>query len=445
MSLPALRRGALLATLGLSLAALPACSGDEKPATDKEAEAGAEGKAGKGKAETKTAVEPPAPRQDALEGDPTQSLFLAQAWFWRDENNKPKPGPARLQIWRQGAEGWKASYLEDGESNVFHKVILQEDGTLVTIGAEGAKLKTWKHEGGTWTSETLYENSWGGKFNRLRDIEVGDVDGDGKDEWVIATHDAGVITVYEPDEKTHVELDKKADTFVHEIEIGDVDGDGKKEFFATPSDRNQANKSQHGEIVMYKHDGSSYVRSIVDPGEDTHAKEILIADIEGDGTDEFFGVMEAQTDDKKKVIKPVTISQYTPKEGGGFDMAEIASIDDRQTRFLLAGDFDGDGRKEMVAAAMKTGIYLLDSEVDEESGEVKWTSQKFESDSSGFEHATIARDLDGDGTMELYVAADDQRELRKYTWDAEGKTFKRELLGRLEESTITWNIEAGTL
>ena len=31
--------------------------------------------------------------------------------------------------------------------------------------------------------------SWGGKFNRLRDIEVGDVDGDGKDELVLATED----------------------------------------------------------------------------------------------------------------------------------------------------------------------------------------------------------------------------------------------------------------
>lgn len=454
-SVPQLRAlfgGALVASLALPLA-LVACSGGdgggEAPV--------AEGKAGKGKAKGgkgKAAAEPakgPEPRQDALEGDPTEALILAQAWFWKDENNKPKPGPARLQIWRKGEAGWKATLLEDGESNVFHKVVLQDDGTLITIGAEGAKLKTWKHADGKWTSETLYENTWGGKFNRLRDFEMGDVDGDGKDEWVIATHDFGVITVYEPDTKEHVELDKKADTFVHEIEIGDIDGDGKKEFFATPSDRNQANKSQHGEIVMYKHDGSTYVRSVVDPGEDTHAKEILIADIEGDGTDEFFGVMEAQTDDKKQVIKPVTIRQYTPKvnEDGtpaeGFDIAEIASIEDRQTRFLLASDFDGDGEQELVAAAMKTGIYYLDSAVDEASGARTWTAQRFETDSSGFEHATIARDLDGDGTLELYVAADDQRELRKYTWDAENKTFNRELLGRLQDSTITWNIEAGKL
>lgn len=432
----------VILALGVAVSGLSACNETDSP-SDKAAGAGGEAAAGdKAAADAETPAAPTA-RQDKLTGDPAPALILSQAWFWKDAAGKPKPGPARLQIWRQGAEGWTASYLEDSESNVFHKTVQQEDGSLVTIGAEGAKLKTWKHGEGGWTSETLYQNSWGGKFNRLRDIEMGDVDGDGKDEWVIATHDAGVITVYEPDAKTHVELDMKPDTFVHEIEIGDIDGDGKNEFFATPSDRNTAKKSQHGEIVMYRHDGGNYVRSVVDPGEDTHAKEILIADIDADGTDEFFGVMEAQTDDKKTIIKPVTVRHYVPQEDGSFTINEIVSIEDRQTRFLLSGDFDGDGELELVAAAFKTGLYLLDSTVDK--GVRTWTAQRFESDSSGFEHATIASDLDGDGVLELYVAADDQRELRKYTWNTEGKTFDRELLGRLEASTITWGIEAGRL
>ena len=38
-----------------------------------------------------------------------------------------------------------------------------------------------------WTSETLWTRKWGGKFNRLRDVEIGDVNGDGKDDIVIAT------------------------------------------------------------------------------------------------------------------------------------------------------------------------------------------------------------------------------------------------------------------
>ena len=87
------------------------------------------------------------------------------------------------------------------------------------------------------SQDKLWSQSWGGKFDRLRDIEIGDVDGDGKDEYVIATHDYGVVAVYNPaedgGEPEVIELSKKADTFVHEIEIGDIEGDGTLEFFAT--------------------------------------------------------------------------------------------------------------------------------------------------------------------------------------------------------------------
>ncbi len=243
---------------------------------------------------------------------------------------------------------------------------------------------------------------------------------------------------------TVVELDAKPDTFVHEIEIGDMDGDGKLEFFATPSDRNKANTSQAGLIVMYKYDGTTYKRTTVDGGEHTHAKEILAADINGDGKSEFFSVLEAELSGKT-IKKPVEVRQYIPKGDGTFEHQSVAKIKDRQTRFLVAADFDGDGFKELVAAAMKTGLYLIDGEASED-GKITWAEPVvFDRMSGGFEHAVLASDLDGDGKVELYVAADDQRELKRYDWDAEGKTFKRTKLGSLQELTFTWNIEVGKL
>jgi hypothetical protein len=432
----------LSALLGLST--LAACGEDEKkPAADKKPAAGKDaGKASAAAAEY-------APKQDALEGDAKPALLLSQAWFMTDAAGKPKPGPARIQVWRQGAAGWESSLLEDGESNVFHKTIITGDRELVTIGAEGAHLKRWRYADGKWSSETLWSQSWGGKFNRLRDIEIGDVDGDGQDEWVIATHDAGVVAVAEldGDKVTVTEMDQKADTFVHEIEIGDIDGDGKLEFFATPSDRNKANASQPGLIVMYKHDGEKYVRTTVDGGEHTHAKEILATDLDGDGTSEFMSVLEAETGPNKEITSPVKIRLYTPDGKGGFTHEDIATIDDRQTRFVLAEDFDGDGRKEIVAAAMKTGLYFIDATVEGKGkgAKVTWSMSKFDAASSGFEHAMVAHDMDGDGTPELYVAADDQRELKQYTWSADKKTFDKKLLGRLNDKTITWNVVGGTL
>ncbi len=424
--------GGLLTVGTIAAFAWSACSGDSAPEPTEKTDPTAKKK-----------VDPPTPQQEALEGGPYPTLLLSQAWFWKDENKKSKPGPARLEIWRQGPSGWQATRLEDGDSNVFHKAIQRDDGWVYTIGAEKALVKRWKHDGGKWASQTLWEKSWGGKFNRIRDLEFGDVDGDGEDEAVVATHDAGVVAVLNlkgsgPAEV--VELDQKKDTFVHEIEIGDIDGDGKKEFFATPSDRNSADKSQHGEVVMYRFDGTGYKRSVVDPGEGTHAKEILCADIDGDGDDELFSVQEAVLENKR-IVKPVEVREYKQESDGTFSYGALATIDDRQTRFLVPGDFDGDGQLELVAAAMKSGLYLL----DRDGPEGTWTSTRFETDSSGFEHATLAADLDGDGKLELYVAADDQGELVRYTWDAEKKTFSRQLIGKLQPRVFTWNLQAARL
>jgi hypothetical protein len=416
-------------TLGVALTALAACKGNSDQAATKSGAAGA-----------------PAPVQEALDGSPRPALLLTQAWFWTDSTGKPNPGPARLDIWRQGENGaWTRTRLEDAESNVFHKAI-QLDDQILTIGAEGANLKLWGHAGGKWSSETIWSRKWGGRFQRLRDIEIGDVDGDGKDEWVIATHDAGVVAVIDPGENggkaVVTEMDEKADTFVHEIEIGDIDGDGKLEFFATPSDRNIAHGSQAGGVVMYRYDGNKYVRTWVEHQEGTHAKEILARDLDGDGKAELFSVLEAEVDpaDKKKIKKPVEVRQYHLQDDGTFTHESIATIPDRQTRFLVPADFDGDGKMELIAPALSTGIYHL---TPPGRGSGAWNVTLIDADSSGFEHAAYAADLDGDGVPELYVAADDQKQLRRYTF-ADGK-FTRETIGSIDASTLTWNITTGKL
>jgi hypothetical protein len=384
----------------------------------------------------------PEPVQQALSGPKRPALLLAQAWFWTDAEGRPKPGPARLDIWREGSGGWEYTRLEDADSNVFHKAMPYEDGIL-TIGAEGAMLKKWTFADGQWKASKLWEKSWGGRFNRLRDVEIGDVDHDGEQELIIATHDAGVVAVVDFGKngvKT-TEMDGKPDTFIHEIEIGDIDGDGKLEFFATPSDRNRANQSQAGGVVMYRWNGKTYERSWVEHQEGTHAKEILAEDMDGDGKTELFSVLEAEVDpkDKTRLIKPVEIRQYTLGDDGTFSHHVVATIDDRLTRFLVPGDFDGDGQKELIAASFKRGIFYLTPPTGGGTETERWNVTLVDRDSSGFEHAVYATDLDGDGTIELYVAADDQRELRRYDYQGDG-TFKKTMLGKLDEDVITWNI-----
>ncbi len=374
------------------------------------------------------------------------SLLLAQAWLTK-EGGKITPQPAKLAIWTKGDEGWTSSELLDPDSNVFHKAMAY-DGGILTIGAMGAKLKHWKRDGDAWAGTTLWEKSWGGKFDRLRDVELGDVDGDGKDDIVIATHDQGVVAVGKINDDGTVgfqEMDQKADTFVHEIEIGDIDGDGKNEFYATPSGRNSSSmESQEGGVRRYdlQDIDGTYVGTQVAHWDISHAKEILVADVDGDCTDELYAVREAHTrkDDKGKVqiLDPVTIYRVKPDGKGGYSNDPVATIDDKQLRFLVPGDVDGDGRMELVAASWKAGLFLL-----ELNTEGTFNRTLIDADSAGFEHATHVADIDGDGKVEIYVGADNQGAFNQYTWN--GKDFTKVNIGAIGERHFTWNIQDAEL
>ncbi len=385
----------------------------------------------------------PAPKCAAKAPAAANSLLMVQAWFDM-QNGKPMPQPAKMLIWRSGESGWTSEEVLDEGSNVFHKAVVWRQGVL-TIGAMGAALKHWKKEGDVWTSTTLFEKSWGGKFDRLRDLEIGDVNGDGKDDLVLATHDQGVVAVgSESDDGkwTFVEMDQAADRFVHEIEIGDVDGDGKNEFYATPSDRNRASmESQPGGVVRYDWDGTTYVRSSVAQWDVSHAKEILVADIDGDCTDELYAVREAHT--KKdaagavQIIDPVRIFRVN-KTADGWQQTDVASIDDKQMRFIVPGDVDGDGRMDLVAASMKKGLFVMRLQ----AGNV-FKAELIDADSGGFEHATHVADLDGDGKIEIYVAADKQSKLNQYKWN--GTKFDKATIGEIPKRHLTWNLQDGVL
>ena len=264
-----------------------------------------------------------------------------------------KPGPAKAVIFRKQGSRWVPETVEDPDSNVWHKGLPWRGG-LLTIGAQRALLKHWTRSEGKWSAKTLWEASFGGKFDRFRDVEVADLDGDGAEEIAIATHDMGVVAVGDenPDGSwTFQEFDKAPDTFVHEVEVGDVDGDGKVEFYVTPSARNKASGvSQPGGVVRYDHqDDGSYKRTPVVSWSESHAKEILVTDLMGDKHPELYVAKEGHVvkEDGKKVLKqPAQIVRMEPNGRGGYNEVVVAELPgEKQCRFLVAGDVNGDGQE----------------------------------------------------------------------------------------------------
>ncbi|GAB4196987.1 MAG: hypothetical protein OHK0013_04650 [Sandaracinaceae bacterium] len=377
----------------------------------------------------------------------SRGLLLAYSMFpVVDGQVQPTQGRARVELLIRENGAWRVDSFEDPGSNVFHKAMpfTPPGGQpgILTLSGMSAAVKLWRHGPNGWTSETLWTEEFGGRFNRMRDAEVGNLFGDG-DALAIATHDQGVTATirWQGGAPQVARIDARPNTFVHEIELGDLNGDGQIEVYATPSDPNDLDGGeQRGEVVRYVPGASSGgERTVVADLGNRHAKEIWVGDVDGDGRDELYVAVEAltrETGGQVQIVEPVEIRRYdadTPPNAG----VVIATIQDRLTRFLTVGDVDGDGRREMVAAAFSSGLWLLRPGTNPRS---EWASESIDRESSGFEHASILTDLDGDRRDELYVAADNQGEVRRYVW-VNGRP-RREVIHRRDNprTAMTWNI-----
>ena len=371
---------------------------------------------------------------DPIKREKSPAILMVQSVFERDAAGKIAPGPAVLSLFRKDGNQFTEERILDPESNVFHKAMPFEGGIL-TVGGEQAIVKKWTHDGAKWNGKTLWQRKWDGKFNRMRDVALGDLTGDGQDEMVIATHDMGVVGVGVKKEGTwaFTEYGLVADTFVHEVEIGDLEGDGKMEFYVTPSERNRANlTAQPGGVVRYDFQDGSFVSSKVAQWFDTHAKEITVSKVGGEKS-RLFAVKEASK------TQPVQVVELTKGPDGWQESVLVSLSGEKQARFLVVGDCDHDGAEEMVIAGMNTGLWLLDKDENE-----KWTVKIIDGTSGGFEQATHLADLDGDGKIEIYVASEKKgqpRQLRQYRWD--GEHFQRNIIATLEGMGLVWNLQDG--
>lgn len=436
-----------LVSLALSLMMLGACGGESNggtsappPATSESHEESA------GSQETPT---PPArPTQTAeVPASLPNGLLLAYSQFpVVDGRVGAQPGAALVEILTRSGGEWHVETIEDPSSNVFHKAMVYDppdgDPGILTFGATGAAVKLWRRGASGWQAETLWQATFGGRFDRMRDGEIADLFGDRRPAIAVATHDQGVVGVVRPRQGGYDvrELDRQANIFVHEIEIGDLNGDGTLEVYATPSEPNDLNGGeQSGRVVRYvpRENGA---RTVVADLGNRHAKEIWVGDVDGDHRDELYVAVEALTRGSGaniEIAEPVEIRRYEADTAPDAGVVVARIPNERLNRFLTVGDIDGDGHREMVAASFSQGLWLLRPGRDPRG---EWSIESIDRNSAGFEHAALMADLDENGIDELYVASDEQGELRRYVW-VNGRP-RREVIHRRDvpRSRMTWNI-----
>jgi len=429
--------GLRIGLLALGAGALAGC-GEQEAAPEAAPASGAAAPGARAAGTQAAPAQPPAAAPAA--DDLAQGLLVAVSRFEQGEGGAPKPHSELLFLRRRGGR-WEASTHEDPTAPVFHKALVfpvpGEGPTILTLGGStprgSAALKLWHRTPEGLRAEVVWEANFGGKFSRMRDAEIADLDADGTPGLAVATHDQGVVAWIEPrggggyDVR---ELDREADTFVHEIEVGDLDRDGVLEVYATPSEPNRLDGTpQPGKVVRYVPAAGKGRELVGDLGQ-RHAKEILVDDVDGDGADELYVSIEAAEGGSLEVRR----YDAGTDPAAGFAIATLA---DPMCRFLVAADFDGDGRKEMVASAKDTGIWLLRPGADPRAA---WQTSLVDADSRGFEHATAAADLDADGRAELYVASDDHKEIRRYVW-ADGRFARETIYARGgADNVLTWNL-----
>lgn len=385
---------------------------------------------------------------ETAETPSSKVLLAAQSSFSRNEKGRyTVPEAAKLLILRKQGARWTSDEIVDSESNVFHKgMILAEEGSepaIVTIGGEKAALKLWRRGDDGWEAETLWQPDFGGETNRLRDMEIADVTGDGQPEIVVATHDQGIVAVVQRTDEgwEPTELGREAGIWVHEVETGDVDGDGTAEIYFTPSHPNKGTGgAQPGKIGRFRWTGEQFERDEVVSWANRHAKEVMVTDLSGDGRPEVYTALEAETEAGSglggKLIRPVDLLRIT-RGDDGWTSDTVGTIEgERFCRFLIGGDLDGDDSAELLAASMTKGIWMFEPGVS-----APFEGRLLTGDTGGFEHAVLLADYDGDGNQELFVADDTHGRLVRYSW-ADGELSDPEVLDSrtIPPSAITWNL-----
>ena len=251
----------------------------------------------------------------------------------------------------------------------------------------GIQQRAWPDQGllvwyqsPTWQRQVISDN-----YRIRTDIEVADVDGDGRND-VVALTDQGLVWFRNPD-WTATLIDARK---LHDVEAADIDGDGKLDLVA----RNQQlfGYGDGGLLHFYRQEeGNRWVHTerAVPPGEG-----LKVADIDRDGRPD---VVVNQT----WFRNPGTLS-----DPSAWQAIEYCPSWHWPHAYLDVADVNGDGRIDIVMApAEPVGqtFRLSWCEAPALAGGA-WTEHVVDPQVESAMHALATGDFDGDGRVDLATA-----------------------------------------
>ena len=195
---------------------------------------------------------------------------------------------------------------------------------------------------------TLWQKDFGGKFSRMRDAEVADLYGDGRREHRGRHARPGRGRGAAPARRAASRRSSSTaqpDTFVHEVEVGDLDGDGVLEVYATPSEPNRLDGSACSRARWCATCPRAARSARWSPTSAIATRRrSWSTDVDGDGRDELYvvgrGPRRRGQAARRSGRDPPLRRRHAARRG-----RVIATLHDRLTRFLTAGDVDGDGKQ----------------------------------------------------------------------------------------------------
>ena len=334
--------------------------------------------------------------------------------------------------------------ISNNISNVEHKAAIGDidnDGLNEIVGGGGgggnpnynASLIVYRLMNNKWVEKLI----WMPPDVRVRDVEIGDVDNDNKNDIVAITHEKGVMGIFSFKNNEWIKrelMDKFSEiTYVHEVEIGDVDNDGLNEIFTTPTDPNvELGEKQPGIISMFKWDGNKFNRFQVDHFDDAHSKEIVIGDVDNDNRLELIASIDGLNN--PRTYLKIKKYEWINNELKGEIIWEFDN--ELKSRTMAVGDINNDGKNELLIGTSSSGLVYLYFKNN------KWFKESIDKDLPNI-HSVAIGDVDKDGLNDVIGASDDLSIVNMYRLK-DSKWEKINLI-QLPEDYWIWAIDIGNV